>query len=440
MLHNPAPLPEVLPGEPAQPPPRPSQVARTVGAGLAQVLLLAVLGAPLWPLYALLALVLGRPPVVPRAARLRRALGAVLRPDPEAPALPAAARASALLYVLVRVLLVPFAGLAWWLDALLYGRALQRVVVRPPLFEISAARSGSTQLAHMLEEDPRLLAPTILQGIYPFVWVWVLARALFGRWVTPEQIQRRVSQEFPPAFLERHEFDIFRTDTYENVFGFAVLLRPLFFAVGPRLYHEEFAWARCAPAVRAEWEEDYVAWLDALGRKVLYFAGARQGERRLMVKGHFLNAAPALAARYPGACFLTVLRDPVPRVQSMVNFMRVQPLLPLCPPPPWHQLVEQTLRIEVEYCEEEQRWFTRTDGVRRVVVRFGELVRDPQATLARVYTEGLDLPPLPGQGEHTHRDRKRGRYAVNRSLEQLGVDTEALRARLAPYLAWCSGP
>ena len=53
--------------------------------------------------------------------------------------------------------------------------------------------------------------------------------------------------------------------------------------------------------------------LDRIARKTLLFADpAPDGSPlRFFVKGHFLAAADALAAKYPDARFLTMIREPV---------------------------------------------------------------------------------------------------------------------------------
>src|SRR5262245_46375948 len=98
--------------------------------------LVAPLVLPLWPLYLLLRAVLGRPPVVPATPRLlhiaRLALTAHPTPDVEA-----TSRVVVLCIVAQRALTIPFVGLAWFLDELIYGRALDRVTITEPIFEVS---------------------------------------------------------------------------------------------------------------------------------------------------------------------------------------------------------------------------------------------------------------------------------------------------------------
>jgi len=60
------------------------------------------------------------------------------------------------------------------------------------------------------------------------------------------------------------------------------------------------------------------------------------------VKGHFLCAADALERHYPDARFLTMIREPAPRLQSGINYLRVNPTDALGPVP-WVWLMPQVL-------------------------------------------------------------------------------------------------
>jgi hypothetical protein len=158
---------------------------------------------------------------------------------------------------------IPLFGVAWLLDDLLYGRRLREVAVTAPLIEISAGRSGSTQLARYLEEDPRLVAPAMLQCFFPYLWAWRLAQRTLGRLVTPEQVRERVLGSMPAPMRERHEADPFRTDTFE----LALLgrhLNHLSLRLGPQTMADDFSFGRLAPHNRALWESDFVRFFDGI--------------------------------------------------------------------------------------------------------------------------------------------------------------------------------
>lgn len=392
-------------------------------------LALALLATPAWLPYLALRPLLGRPPHLPPPGTFAACLRLALGPLP-APGLPLSARLVVVAACLERWLLAPLPGLAWHLDTLLFGRALSAVRVDAPLFELSAARSGSTQLGRYLEEEPDLVAPSLLQVLFPYRWLWLLVRPLAAR-VPEERVRAWFAARVPADYLARHELDPLRTDTFEIPFA-NHHLGDLFHALGPSAWPDRFGAARLTATNRDFWERDFLAFLDALGRKALLHAGGG----RLFVKGHFLAVGPHLAARHPDARFLTVLREPTRRVRSVVNFHRSQPGEAALPAVPWPWLVEGFVPLELDYCEAELAFYGGGDP-RRVVVRFEDYVADLGGTLRRVYPAFLGRnPPVPLRAAHAPRARA---YAVDRSLEELGAAGDVLAARLGPYERWRLG-
>lgn len=431
-------VPEPLPGEPHHP--RLSALPFTVRLLLRGLGVGLLLGLTLgwWPLYGLGVLIWGRPPNVPRMAQVARYLRLIVTVRPPPPGLPVLVRVRLLLAVLRKVAVAPVWGSAWLLDELLYGRALDRTPIVAPLIEISAARSGSTQLARYLEQDPHLAAPSFLQSVFPYLWLWRVAPRTLGRFIDREMVRHKLESSMPPEFVQRHEGDPFLTDTFDVALYIAHLnhLAPL---LGPDVLAEDFGFAGPAPHNRRLWEQDFVSLLDRIGRKTLLHAGpAPDGRpRRFFVKGHFLAAAEALARRFPDARFLTMIREPAPRLQSGINFLRANPMDATIGSVPWVWLAAGLLRSEIAYCEQEQAWFTRSDGPRRCVLRFSEYVRDLEGAMLEVYRECLDTEELPAHVPRQHPPRKRTEYLLDRSLAQVGVNEAELDARLAPYIAWC---
>lgn len=427
------PAPEHLPGEPVEHL-GPLQTARHVLIGLLALVASLAVGLPLLPLYLLIRLFLPRPPHRPSARAHLDLLGWILTEQPPPPGLPVRVRVGLLLELLRRLALLPLHGLAWYLDTLLYGRALRDVPITAPLFEISATRSGSTQLAHYLEEDPAIIAPGTLRTLYPYRWSWKLVGATLGRIISKDRVRAAMRRRLGEHFLQRHELDPFRTDTFEALFGMAHL-GTLYLRTGPRLLAGALGEILSGTRPRGPTSDDFIEFLDAIARKTLL----DHPGRRLMIKGHFLAQADTLLARYPDARFLTVLRVPEKRIQSAINYARVQPALPLCGPPPWAWLVEALVEVETGYCDLEHTWFGREasdeGSGRRCVVRFDDYVRDLEGTMTRIYRACLDTD-LPPHVPRVHAERSRTGYTIDRSLAELGVDRDALNERCAAWLAW----
>ncbi len=412
-------------------------LARLLAKGLA-VSLLALLTAGLWPLFLLGVAVWGWPPHQPRPARFRQLLGLTWTARPPEPGIAPLSRVWICMQILQVLALVPVRGLAWYLDEVLYGRTMEQQAIVAPLILLSAARSGSTQISHYLEEDLRLAAPTVLQIFFPYLWLWRIVYPLFARHLSPARAKELLDAISSEEFVQRHEGHPYRTDTFEILYGAQrlFLLTPMF---GPRALIEDFNLAGSAPHNRQIWGVDFVDFIDRLGRKTLIFAGpGEDGQpRRLFFKGHFLDSGDALAARYPDAHFLTVIREPVSRLRSRLNHTHGNNFAEPLGAVPWAWLAAALPEAEVSYSQLEMDWFTRAEGTARTVIRFTEYVADLEGTMRLVYRRCMGDEQLPPHVPTAHAPRERKQYRVNRSLDDLGIDREAFVARLADYLAWC---
>jgi hypothetical protein len=354
-------------------------------------------------------------------------------------------RVGTTLQIFRHILLEPIWGIAHAVDELLYKKALAKIEVKAPLIELSAMRSGSTQVARYLEEDPSILAPSALQIRFPWIWCWrvceFLARCLSidSNWFI-KQLQSAV----PLEFLQRHEFNPMLTDTLE-IFFLLSNGSALAFSLGPKVMLDEFAMA--SDHVQDMWQNDFVEFFDSIARKTLHEARRHNSPKcQLFIKGHFIKSAGALSVKYPDARFFTIIREPAPRFQSVLNFMRS---LPCCMLPsltsdsiPWPWLVQAFVTAEIAYCESERLWFAeRPSGqTRKCVISFADYVAQLEGTMSKIYWDCLDIAVLPPHIPRTHTARDRSRYLLNRSLKELGVDETALNAHLQSYVAWCQRP
>ena len=403
-----------------------------------QMIFLGVLSLFLWPLYLVGTRIWKRPPNVPHLAQVRRYLQLTWSVQPQAPGLSQRARLWLTLSIVRKWMMTPFNGLAWLLDEMLYGHELNATEVVAPLFVISGGRSGSTQIARYIEADLTVTAPNLLQCMFPYLWLWRLAPRTIGRFLTPEKIHARIEAMMPPELLERHEFDPFKADTFDGAM-FTAHLNHLALHLGPGISSKEFNFAAYAPQDRVRMEHDFIQLVDRIGRKQRLFIGdiGTETPRRLFIKGHFLCAAEALERHYPDAVFLTLVRDPASRLQSGINYLRVNPSDPAMGPPPWAWLSASLLQTESDYCRIEQAWYSKETGARRCVVRFADFVSDLEGTMTYVYRVCFDQDHLPPHVPRTHPPRERKQYTVNHSLDELGIDAEVVRAELADYVAWC---
>lgn len=426
-------VPAHLEGEPTRGPLPPLRFAFRVLLRSAGVAVWVLPSLSLWLLYGLAAQIYGRAPNMVRVDQVLRYLGDTWTVDASEAELPVHHRVWLSLCILLRLELAPLRGLAWLLDEALYAPALDAREVRAPLIALSAARSGSTQIARYLERDPQLVAPSMLQFMLPYLWLWRLGARL-AVWIPPAFVAARIEAAMWPEFLERHEADVFRTDTFDAAL-YSATLNPLSFFLGPRLIAREANLAEAAPHNRVMWERDFVELFDRIGRKLLLWHGPDTGPR-VFIKGHFLAAADALERRYPDARFLTVVRPPRSRVRSTINYIRTTPLDFVLGPPAWRPLALGLALTEARYSELEQAWYSRTTGARRCVLRFEDYVADLEASMAKIYRECLDMDELPAHVPREHAPRERKRYAIDRSLTRVGIDADALEARLAAYIGW----
>ena len=404
---------------------------------LFQLIIITFISLLLLPLYWLGWLIWHRPPNVVYFRQVLRYLGYVWTVDPPSPRLKPYARFWLMLNIIQKFLMSPILGTAWLLDEALYGRKLDQMPVEDPFLVISAGRSGSTQITRYLEDDPNLLAPNLLMAMFPYLWLWKLAPATIGKAITKEQVKEKLIGMMPAELIERHESDPFKADTFDGSF-LSFHLNHMALNLGPQTAFQEFSFAEFASHNQRMIEKDFITLVERIGRKTLLFHGSRMDGSypRFLLKGHFLLAAPALARHFPDANFLTVVREPLSRLQSGINYLRVNPSDPVIGPVPWSWLTETLTETESRYCEVEKEWFSEAGSPNRCVIRFTEFVYDLSGAMTKVYAQCCRQETLPPHIPDDHPPRERKNYTVNRSLDELGVDQEAIKNRLAEYIEW----
>ena len=418
--------------------PSSTQFALRIIPKLIFLVIRAAIFLPLWPVLWLGWLIWYRPPNVPYLHQVFRYLRLTWTVSPKNPVLPVFGRIWISLSIIQAYINSPLLGTAWLLDELLYGRSLNNTPVIKPLFVISAGRSGSTQITRYIEGDQRLTAPNLLQCMFPYLWLWKLVPNTIGRLLTPDKVREMIRSTMPPELWERHEADPFKADTFDGAF-LSFHLNRFALNLGPEVGKDDFNMANAAHHDKKIKEEDFVRLVDRLSRKSILYAGTTpSGDTpRFYLKGHFLYAAEALSEHYSDACFLTVIREPVSRLRSGINYMRVNPADPVLGPVPWSWLADTLRHTETVYSKVEQEWFTREDSHWRTVIKFTDFVNDLESTMKQVYLDCFNSDKLPPHIPQDHPPRERKNYSINRSLSELGISEANLKNELSDYIDWC---
>mmetsp|Transcript_6315 Transcript_6315/g.9581 ORF Transcript_6315/g.9581 Transcript_6315/m.9581 type:complete len:483 (-) Transcript_6315:73-1521(-) len=365
---------------------------------------------------------------------------------------------------------LPLAIFAWHLDEFLYGNQMNDAKVVNPLFEISAGRSGSTQLGHYLTEDPDLLFPPQVCVVMPYIWVWKLIEKTVGTYLTDRFSKKWVNdtiiEGIAPEFVERHEFDVWKPDTFEiafleNTHRFNII--PL----GPEVMFDIF---RYNPRLETEkekkekearnwfvkkyyqdddyWENEFVDYFERILKKTLvYYGNGENDKRRLFVKGHFICAAKKIAENHPDATFLCMARRPHQSMQSGMNFIHSS-YRPIIGRLNWDYIVNGFFAGIGNYCERELEVFGQEErgkegekagygGAKWCVVRFDDYVVDLEVIMKHIYKVCWDGKEIPASIPLKHAPRKRHGYSFNRSLEDVGIDVEKFKKNLERYYEFC---
>lgn len=327
-------------------------------------------------------------------------------------------------------------GFCWLLDEIIYGRQLNSIHIQNPLFVMSAYRSASTEMARILSKDTnKFVAPNAIMCAFPYLWLWNLITWIVGDdgGISTEEANGYLNKNFSKESLERHDNNHFAIDTFDGYF-LSSHLNGLAFQLGADVIVKEFNYARFEEHNRYLFEYCFVEHVDRIARKTLLYNSASSASKTFLLKGHFLQSANALQEKYPEARFISVLRDPICRLQSGINHMAVNPTLWQGKAPNWQSLTDALQQIEVQYCELEMEWY-KNGNDKRFVVKFEDFTKYSRKTIIRIY-QGL-LESNPDDIPHFDNPSKTPkRYTTNRSLKELGVNEAILKQQLVRYYAW----
>ena len=409
------------------PPPTADVGALSLCLYLVKVVILSALSTPFWILTPLLSVFYGRPPRMVTFGQAGRFMGYVIRSKH----LSKGEQLNLILTVIRHTATSPVAGCCWLIDEVLYSSKMNRLTLTQPLFVMSAYRSASTQMARLLAQDKQFVWPSAIMCAFPYLWVWKIVAYIFSdSGITAEEANNYLNKNFPKEARERHENDHFSLDTLDGYF-LSAHLNGLAFQIGPAVIIKE-----CHSAVVEDWNQflmqtQFTDFVDRLARKTLLFRGASD-VHRILLKGHFLWAASTLQMRYPDARFLSVLRDPLDRLQSGINHMAANPTLWQGQAPRWDWLADSYEQIESDYCTKEIEWYGE-ERRGRLALQFTTFIGNAEDAMKIVYRDLLVSNNMP---QFRHQPKTSRRYTVDRSLTELNIDRDRLKLQLGDYYAW----
>ena len=119
----------------------------------------------------------GRPPTISSWSRFYKYFIATLTEGKPEEGIPFTNRILVFLMVFDNLMKSPIRGVGWFLDETFYP-SYHKCEIKDPLFLISAARSGSTQLADYLEDDKRKLYSSCGNGGNVSIYSYGLGKQL----------------------------------------------------------------------------------------------------------------------------------------------------------------------------------------------------------------------------------------------------------------------
>ena len=402
------------------------------------------------PLYLLGLSIWGLPPIISPWSRFVKYFVAAFTAGRADDNIPFTNRVSVFLIVFSTLLKVPLVGICWFIDEFLFSK-YHKIIIEEPVLFISGGRTGSTQLANYLENDKiNFIAPTMEESLFPFIWFWKLivpmlkaAGIIKGNVKTDEDFNQPQSE-----FAKRHNVDLYRTGSFDicaAMWHFSAT--SWYLGVDFMKWGFPFVQLNGKP-IDNQFCNSLVQYYDLIMKKVMYHRGTPT--QRALVKGHFLMVANELLQRYKGAKFFTVVREPLDRFQSSINFAKVVDVLerdgfgyPMCPMS-WKVARDYVVDTQIAYCKEEKSFYEESQG-NKLVIPFNKYVNNLSATLESVYSFcNIPIPShvLTNAGKiqnTTHnREKRRASYdpKFNRSLSSLGVDEDKLRDELTDYYQW----
>jgi hypothetical protein len=264
----------------------------------------------------------------------------------------------------------------------LYGRILEQLDLRPPLFLVGHWRSGTTLLHELLALDEYFAAPSTYACFNPHQFLLAHHRA-----PAPARLARPTGDMIvSPSSPQEEEFALLcmgATSPYE-AFVFPSALRRLEALCDPDLFEH---------AENLRWN-DAMTWIL---KATAYVCGA---DKRLVVKSPANSfRIPRLSTLFPGAMFIRLVREPCAVFASTLRLWQsMWERYALTAPLTQEALIERILETRIAL-ERKLRSALRTLPADRVAaVRYEDLVAEPSRTIELLYERlalGDPAPLLP---------------------------------------------
>ena len=166
------------------------------------------------PLYLLGLSIWGLPPIISPWSRFVKYFVAAFTAGRADDNIPFTNRVSVFLIVFSTLLKIPLTGISWFIDEFLFSK-YHKIIIKEPIFFITGCRTGSTQLAHYLEDDNiNFIAPTMEESLLPFIWYWKLIVPILK---AVGKIKGKVEDFSQPQneLAKRQNLDMHRTRSFE---------------------------------------------------------------------------------------------------------------------------------------------------------------------------------------------------------------------------------
>ena len=399
------------------------------------------------PFFLVASFIWGLPPTIPVWSRIFTYFKATFTEGKSEDNIPFTNRVIIFVSILNVVVKIPVNGVCWFLDELLYPD-YHKVDIKNPVFFLTAPRSGSIQLSQYLEYDKEnFIIPTTAEVSIPYIWYWKLfipTLAKFGI----QQPHSDIISTFGIEVKKRGTLDFGKAGPWDGLVGMWHM-KTFCYYLGSSFLKWGYSYAKLEDPMDEKIYDSLLSFTSHVVRKVIYLRG--KPKQCMLLKVHFLRAAETLKQQYPKAKFFTVVRQPLDRFQSFINFLKVL-VAADGPhnkewglfPPTWKIIRDYVISTQIPYCKQEMSFY-KDDQENRLVIPFTMYVNNLNATLRHIYS--FCNIPIPDHVvskaiklQITSHDRSKLRASYdpnfNRSLTSLGVDEEKVKEHLTEYIEW----